>query len=676
MGPLASLLRRFISVAVLVSGSSIVSLPPAAVARADEPAAPTPEPPAAPNAAAPDAPEHPRYRLDPVVVTPDRVPIPLGSVPSDVTVIAPERLESRRPLMLAEALRWVPGIDVGRAGSTGKLTDVRLRGADPRHTLVLYDGIPLNGPWLGIFDFADFMGSGGNQIEVFGGPASSLYGSGAVGGVIQILSAPEPAAPTRSLFAEYGEDRTFRQGVNWQSPLGETRANLSLARLTSEGRGPRDAYTGVNGQLRLEVPVGGERMRVSALATQGEKELPYDFLFDPADPTLSPFGSLKQVKDPNNFEKDRVLAGSATYERGLGARVALEAEISGFAGQIENRNPPNPPSTTDYQRTQLDNTRGIASLRAKFTAAEWAMGVLGAEYRAEGVDRLDDSNSGGFGGVTDVGEDVQSRALYAQTHLEWRERILLDTGIRLEDHSRFGSYGVPRVAAGLVLPEAGVKLRAGYGRAFTAPTLTDLFYPGYGSSTLRPERSRTLEAGVDGAWLQGRVTAKATWYTTRFRDLIQSNSFFVADNVGSARIEGEEYAARLTPMKRFWIEGRAAHLIGKNLVTGARLAKRPSWRAGASLQGEPVTGVMAMADWWWSASMLDPFVFIDADGRVLDGDTPERSSLDLGLNASLKRWIPADVRLRLENALDRKYADVKGFPARGRAFRVGVTVNP
>ena len=151
----------------------------------------------------------------------------------------------------------------------------------------------------------------------------------------------------------------------------------SLARLTSEGRGPRDAYTGVNGQLRLEVPVGGERMRVSALATQGEKELPYDFLFDPADPTLSPFGSLKQVKDPNNFEKDRVLAGSATYERGLGARVALEAEISGFAGQIENRNPPNPPSTTDYQRTQLDNTRGIASLRAKFTAAEWAMGVLG-----------------------------------------------------------------------------------------------------------------------------------------------------------------------------------------------------------------------------------------------------------------------------------------------------------
>lgn len=667
MGPLASIFRHafagllFFSLTFSLTG---VALPEDEVSPA--PSAPPAEP----------APERPRYRLEPVVVTADRFPIRLDRVPSDVTVITPERLEARRPLALSDALRLVPGIDVQRAGTLGKLTDVRLRGADPRHTLVLYDGIPLNGPWIGSFDFADFMGAGENQVEVFGGPASSLYGSGAVGGVIQILSAPPSEAPKRRIFAEYGEERTFRQGLAWQSPLGASRAGLSLTRLTSDGRGPRDAYTGVNGQLRLEVPIGEERLRVSALATQGDKELPYGFLFDPSDTTLSPFGSLKQVRDPNNSEKDRILAGSMTYERGFGARAALEAEVSAFAGQIENRDPPNPPSTTDYQRTQLDNSRGIASLRGKFDVASWAQAVLGAEYRAESVDRLDDSNSGGFGGVTDVAEDIQSRSLYAQSHLEWRERVLLDTGIRLEDHSRYGSYGVPRVSLGLHLREAGLKLRGGYGRAFTAPTLTDLFYPGYGSPTLKPERSRTWEAGVDGSWLEHRVTAKATWYTTRFRDLIQSNSFFVADNVGSARIEGEEYAARFSPTKRLSIEARAAHLLGKNLVTGARLAKRPRWRAGASLEGEPVSGLVALADWWWSASMLDPFVFVDAEGRVQDGDTPERSVVDLGLNASLTRWIPADLRLRLGNALDRKYADVKGFPTRGREFRVGLTVNP
>ncbi len=681
MGPLASFLRRFAAVSFLtlvslpapyVGAASTSGAAASAGAAADEGAE------AASGAApAPDAgPEHPRYRLEPVVVTPDRFPVRLDRVPADVTVIPADRLEKRRPLFLSEALRLAPGIDVQRSGTDGKLTDVRLRGADPRHMLVLYDGIPLNGPWLGIFDFADFMGAGSNQVEVFGGPASSLYGSGAVGGVIQILSAPGADVPRRSVLAEYGEHATLRQGLTWETPVGQSRAGISLSRLTSEGLGPRDAYSGLNGQLHVAVPIGRERLRVSALATQGAKELPFDFLFDPSDTTLSPFGSLRQVRDPNNHEKDRILAGSAAYERGIGTRVSLEGELSGFAGQIENENPLNPPSTTDYQRTHLDNSRGIASLRGKFDVAPWVKAVLGAEYRAESVDRLDDSNSGGFGGVTDVAEDVRSRSLYAQSHLEWRERVLLDTGIRIEDHSRYGAYGVPRVSLALDLGRTGVKLRGGYGRAFTAPTLTDLFYPGYGSPALKPERSRTWEAGADGSWLGGRISVKGTWYTTRFRDLIQSNSFFVADNVGSARVEGEEYAARFRASPRLTVEARAAHLLGKNLVTGARLAKRPEWRAGASVEAEAARGLVAMADFWWSASMLDPFVFVDADGRVLSGDTPERASLDLGVNASLARRMPAEVRLRVENALDRRYSDVRGFPALGRSFRIGLAVNP
>src|SRR5439155_27103718 len=110
-----------------------------------------------------------------------------------------------------------------------------------------------------------------------------------------------------------------------------------------------------------------------------------------------------------------------------------------------------------------------------------------------------------FGGVTSVVEDVPSRSLFAQAHFEWGGRVALDPGIRLEDHSRFGSYRIPRVALGVHFPGTGIKLRGGYGRAFVAPTLTDLFYPGFGSPTLRPERSRTWEAGVDGSWLEGRA---------------------------------------------------------------------------------------------------------------------------------------------------------------------------
>ena len=169
------------------------------------------ENPAPPDSSAPET-ESPRYRLDPTVVTAERIPVLLSRIPSDVQVIGRARLALDQPFLLADALREVPGLDAQRSGNLGKLTDIRLRGADPRHTLVLFDGIPLNGPWLGTFDFADVSGAGFGQVEVMGGPASSLYGSGAVGGVIQLVSPSGPVEERFRAFAEYGEQETFRVG--------------------------------------------------------------------------------------------------------------------------------------------------------------------------------------------------------------------------------------------------------------------------------------------------------------------------------------------------------------------------------------------------------------------------------------------------------------------------------
>ena len=150
MGPPARVSRRhslqilFVAVALLSGLPRVV--PPALAA--DAPPAQASLPPPDPVVSSDPDPksESPRYRLDPIVVTPDRFPLALNRIPSDVTVITEERLQRERSFFLADALSSAPGIDVQRSGALGKLTDVRLRGADPRHTLVLFDGIPLNGP--------------------------------------------------------------------------------------------------------------------------------------------------------------------------------------------------------------------------------------------------------------------------------------------------------------------------------------------------------------------------------------------------------------------------------------------------------------------------------------------------------------------------------------------------
>ena len=659
MGPHARLRTRLVRIA-LASISLAVFAAHASPARAEDVAPPDS---LTSGAAAP------RYRLDPTVVTAERIPVLLSKVPSDVTVIGRARLALDQPFLLADALRDVPGLDAQRSGNLGKLTDVRLRGADPRHTLVLFDGIPLNGPWLGSFDFADVSGAGFGQVEVMGGPASSLYGSGAVGGVIQFVSPTGPVDERLRAFAEYGEQETFRQSVEWRGAVGAGSAGAHVSRLSTDGIGARDAYAGVSGRLHADVPRGRDRFRASGFFTRGRKEIPYDFRFDTSD------FLFHEVLDPNQTETDRIAAGSASYTRTLGTGLSLEGEVSGFAGRIDFDNDPDG-GTNDHVHTDLDNTRGIATIRARVARGP-AQAIFGAEYRGEQVDRVDDSEFGGFGSVTHVDRGVNARALYAQAHLEPVDRVLFDAGIRLDDHSRYGATGVPRLALGFVAREIGVKFRGGYGRAFTAPTLTDLYYPGYGSESLRPERSRTWEAGADGSWLDGRAEAHATWHTTRFTDLIQSNSFFVADNVGRARIEGQEYSLRLAPHPRVAIRARAAHLVAKRLGapegSDNRLSKRPKWRAGLAADLGPMRGVTGTAALRWVDSTVDPFDFFDPNGRYLSGDTPGYAALDLGAVASLARWVPVELRLKVGNVLDRNYSEVKGFPARGRAFTAGVT---
>ena len=693
MGPLRSVPLALVSVLTTLTFAVV----PRSHAQESEP--PPASPPVAVEAATADTSaardsvsaastaENPRYHLPPVVVTGERTPLPLDRVPLEVTVIDEARLEAHRPLLLAEALRQVPAVDVQRSGSPGKLTDVRLRGADPRHTLVLFDGVPLNGPWLGTFDFADFTDPGVRRVEVLGGPSSSLYGSGAVGGVIQLLSRVEGEAssPERlRAFAEYGDGETFRGNAQWSGIAGSVPLGLSVTRLQSDGYRERDGYAGWNATARMDVtPGASDRIRVSAFATDAEKELPYDFTFDFADTTLSPSGSSKQVTDPNYDETDRVLAGTAAWRRVVAPGAELEAEVSGLYGRIENDNRANTPGG-DFQDTDLSNTRGIGALRARVEPAAGLSLLAGAEYRGDHVDRSDRSSFFGFESDTSFERGVHSRSLYGQLHGEWGGRVVADAGIRLDDHSRYGPYGLPRVAAGVRWHETGITFRGGYGRAFTAPSLSDLYYPGYSADTLRPERSTTWEVGADASWLDGRLAASATHHHTEFRDLIQSSSFFVPENIGRARIEGQDYSLRVIPAARVTLRAGAAHLIAVDTTDpedepdpddpDRRLSKRPAWRFTVSGEVAATRSITVTGAWRWVDPVRDPFDFIDVEGNVLRGDTPGYAALDLGASLSLQQWMPARVTVRVMNALDRDYSEVKGFPAPGRAVTAGLTV--
>ena len=648
--------------------------------------------PAAAETAPPDSSDAPLYHLDPVVVTAEPVPLNVDRVPVDLTVIGQGRLATDRAYFVSDAFREVPALGVQRAGGLGKLTQVRVRGANPRNSLVLFDGIPIDGPWVGAYDFADLMNPGIRRVEVLGGPASSLYGSGAMGGVIQILSpsgaaAGAGAASTSSslkFFAEYGgeatslpfgEYATGRESAQWSGAVGGVPAGAAVTHLTSNGEGPRNGYDGWNANFSFEAPIGADRLSVSALGTHGEKELPYDFVLNFADTTLGASGSWSEVNDPNNEEDDRLLAGRAVWSHPFSARAALEGELSGLAGRIENANGPNGGGSTDFLESDMRNSRGTGALRARLAPAAAVHAVLGAEYIEESVEYSDSSSFGGYTSQNLVDAGVIERALYAQAHGEAYGRLLVDAGLRLDDQSSYGTYGLPRVATAFDWREAGLKLRGGYGRAFMAPSLSDLYYPYYGNPALRPERSTSWEAGADGQWLAGRLSAHATWHTTDFINLIQAdpNANFQAENIGEARIEGEEFSIRYASSPRFKLGAGAAHLDATNLETGDPLPQRPAWQYSVTAEVVATSSLTLTGAWRWVDSVPSPFNFVDADGVALVGDNPAYGVLDLGAFASLSRWAPLDLSLRLTNVLNESYSEVKGFPAPPRLFTVGAT---
>ncbi len=606
-----------------------------------------------PDSAAAAAADAPLYKVDPIVVTAEPSPLHVDRAPVDLAVVGQSRLATDHAYFVSDALRETPALGVQRSGGIGTLTAIRVRGADTRHSLVLFDGIPLDGPWVGSYDFADLMNPGFRRVEVLGGPASALYGSGAMGGVIQILSptgaaasaGPVPARGSLRLFGEYGGDATSRFNAQWSGALGGVPAGASVTTLRSDNDAPNSEYEGLNENFSIQAPIGKSRLAISALGTQSKKGLPYDFVFDYADTTISSSGSWHEIEDPNNQEKDRLFAGRAVWSSPLGSVTTVEGEISGLKGRIENSNQPNGGGGTDYLESTMDNSRGAAAVRARVSPWTSTRAVFGAEYIGESVDYEDASSFGGFASSSTVDQSIHERALYGQAHWEGKGRFLLDAGFRLDDQSSYGAYGLPRLAAGFDWREAGLKLRAGYGRAFMAPSLGDLYFPFYGNPALRPERSTTWEAGADGQWLAGRLSAHVTWHTADFIDLIQANSFFQAENIGEARIEGEEYSARYTPHPRLTLGASAAHLIATNLDTGAPLPQRPAWQFGFTAEGTPVQGLTVAAAWRWVDAVPSPFNFVDAQGVVLDGENPAYSVLDLGLFASLERWAPLDAGL-------------------------------
>jgi vitamin B12 transporter len=578
------------------------------------------------------------------IVTATRLAQPVTDVLRDVTIITSGEIERGGQLTLAQVLQQLGGVEIASSGGHGNAATVLIRGANAAHTLVLVDGIRLQSATVGTTAFENIPLAQVERIEIVPGPVSSLYGSDAIGGVIQIFTKSGRGVPRADVTASAGSQATRALRASASGTWGDTDATLSAGHFRTDnfnvtrptisfGRfnPDLDPYRNSNfsGKLAHRFAAGHE-LGASAFFSDGE-------------------ASFDNGPDADH-RTEQALSSYSVYSRNRFA-PAWESLLRVGASRDDSV------STGDPSQGAFRTDQVQATWQNTFALGGGASLMAGLEHLEQEVD-------------TSARYDVTRRtitAAFAGFNGDYGDHGV-QASVRWDDNSQFGAPTTGSIAYGhRITPR--LRVRGSYATAFHAPSFNDLYFPGFGNPDLVPERSRNREVGIDYQ-APGRRFA-ATYFDNRITDLIH----FVFDpvtfegrpeNVARARIRGTElsYAGTFAATQlraKLTLQDPEAEPGGMRLQRRAR-------RHGS------IAASRAFGAWRIGAEMV-------ASGERFDSPNESPASRLAGyalFNVSLGRDITPEwaVDLRWNNVGDKDYELIQGFNTHGSSALLTVRWTP
>jgi vitamin B12 transporter len=571
-----------------------------------------------------------------VVVTATGDEARLDDVPAATSVITAEDLRAAGAFQLADALRRVAGSVLLRSGLDNGVISLFVRGVSPTQTLVLFDGVRLNSPFFGGYDFSLPLTLGLDRVEVVRGPYSALYGADAVGGVVQLV----PARASASRFQAYVEGgEAWRRGEIQAALRGNgIDVNVAAGARAGDGPLPNDGFSTTAVLLSI----------ASRLGDQGKLSLVLDRT---SSMTEIPFSGALATPNRSTDADQTVLALPLRLRLGPGQE--LEAVASYVTSALAYRDPDD---ASGFVRGDTS-----AESRALRVAYHTTLGrhrlLVGGEWRQDTV-----SDGSNFG-VTVDGQHVVTRAVFVQDGWRFTQQWSLLAGARWDEAEPWGAVVSPR--ATLAWSEGGARAWLAYGHAFRAPGLGELYYPFSGNRSLRPERSNSAELGVAVPLAGGRSAVQITVFANEQRNLIDFDlGSYRFENIARARQRGLELALLVAPTRAGEIEASVNYWRTSD-EAGQSLLRRPAWSGAVSWRGrvqERVEGYAALI-YVGARADADPVSL----QRVQQGGFVTAS-----LSAALKLTAALSARVRLENIANHAYEEVRGYPAPGRRVLLGL----
>jgi vitamin B12 transporter len=598
---------------------------------------------------------------EPTVITVTGQATPVSATSASVVVLTRQEIEDGHAENVADLLRQLPFLSMTQSGARGGLTTITLRGGKPNFTEVMFDGIPINditNVLGGSYDFSTMSTDAVEQVEIVRGPLSSVYGSDAVAGVINIIPRRGRGKPSFEVGGTFGNFLTRDPSASASGKIGNFDYSLAGSYLDIGKQVRKDPYKLGTVSLATHLTIGHDKLvRFVSRYQNGEAAG-----FPPGGGGPE-FSILQEAQAVHTIE----LASGAGWQQQVNPAWLYSLEFDIFdrtqnsnvppmldAVRPTFRSIPSEVSRTNFKRFRFDFSNTLHF--GNFTAE------LGAGWKRE-----QGYSTGVLAGTIPDDFSLSRDTADAGAVLIYAARGLTATaGLRVDKTSDLRAVYSPRLGISYSIRNRGPRFQASWGRGFKAPSFYALADQVVGNPMLKPEFSRSFDVGVESSFLHERLGAGLTVFRNDYTDLVDfSAAIFRLVNRSQARTQGAELSFTIPVNSRVELGAQASYLEWRLQNTTEPLRDVPHWQSGGSIKWR------IFSRWHAEAAIL-------AVGRRYDYQIPVPQETVAGgySTASLATSYQASEKVtffvRADNLFDQRYHEYIGFPNPGIYARAGV----
>ncbi|MCD6093312.1 MAG: TonB-dependent receptor [Candidatus Omnitrophica bacterium] len=600
--------------------------------------------------------EIPTYQLGKIVVTATKTEQYQAEVGSSTTVITTKDIEKTGKRTVGEILQDVLGISVVRNSAFGGLTSVYLRGSKPGHTLVLIDGVEVNDPMATdrSFNFAHLTTDNIERIEIVRGPQSTLYGSDAIGGVINIITKKGKGKPKFSISSEAGSHKTFKEFIGLTGEAENLSYSVSASRLDSEGiskaadGSEKDGYENATLSSKIDWKIfDNSQLSFVARFTDSQTDLDDGGYED----------------DPNYTAWWRNFVSKVSFNQAINPWWGHNLSFSYNDVRRKYRDEKDSVDTTEDRWSWYKGNDKKFEWQNNFYPVGWDTFTLGFEYEEERGSSY--YRSGSYISKFDR-KTVDNKSYYFQNQLNLWENLFITGGSRIDDHELFGTETTYKVSTAYIISQTGTRLKANWGTGFKAPSLYQL-YSSYGNPNLNPDESKSYDFGFEQNFFDGKVSFDLAYFHNDFKNMVDWDSAtWKYKNIGRAETKGFEAGAKFLPVQDITIQTNFTYMDTKDKETGLELLRRPKRQVNLSINWRFLEKGNLNLGITYVGSRKDMDYTSYPYKRITKKDYTD---VDLSCLYNLTENL--QIFGRIENLFDKKYQEVHGYATPGRSFYGG-----